>query len=129
MLAYLLITAPGFFAWGYSLSHGDPWPIPVVVCLGLINFGIQLGTTGVVTYVVDCHRTQASEAFAFMTLVKNCFAFGLSFYCNDWIAVQGVKNCFFVIGGITAAVSLLTVPMYIWGKRARSFAARHRIGK
>jgi hypothetical protein len=34
---------------------------------------------------------------------------------------------FFTIGGITIAVSLTTIPMYIYGKRARSFVYRHDI--
>ncbi|KAL4883946.1 major facilitator superfamily domain-containing protein [Aspergillus karnatakaensis] len=129
MLTYLLFTATGFFAWGQSLSNLDPWPIPVIVCQGLINLGVQLGTTGVVTYVVDCHREKAGEAFATMNFVKNLFAFGLTFYVNGWIDSQGVRNCFFTIGGITIGVTLLTIPMYIWGKRSRSWVHRHRIAE
>jgi len=124
MVSYVAFTATGFFAWGQSLYNQNPWPIPIIVCMGLINLGVQLGTSAVVTYVTDCHREQASEAFAVMNFVKNMFAFGLTFYCNDWIAVQGVRNCFFVIGGITIAVTLLTIPMYIFGKKARSFNYR-----
>ncbi|KAJ5706820.1 major facilitator superfamily domain-containing protein [Penicillium malachiteum] len=111
MLTYLLFTSTGFFAWGQSSAAQDPWPVPVIVGLGLINFGAQLGTTGVVTYVVDCHREKAGEAFATMNFVKNMFSFGLTFYMNDWIADQGVRNCFFTIGGITIGVTLLTIPM------------------
>ncbi|KAL3485098.1 major facilitator superfamily domain-containing protein [Aspergillus germanicus] len=129
MITYLLFTATGFFAWGQSLYNTDPWPIPVIVCQGLINLGVQLGTTGVVTYVVDCHREKAGEAFATMNFIKNLFAFGLTFYVNGWIESQGVRKCFFTIGGITIGVTLLTVPMYIWGKRARSWVHRHRIAE
>ncbi|BCS17743.1 uncharacterized protein APUU_10571S [Aspergillus puulaauensis] len=129
MVTYLFFTATGFFAWGQSLYAVDPWPVPVIVCLGLINLGVQLGTTGVVTYVVDCHREKASEAFATMNFVKNIFSFGLTFYVNGWIETQGVRNCFFTIGGITIGVTLLTVPMYIWGKRSRSWVHRHRIAE
>lgn len=141
MITYVAFTAAGFFAWGQSLYNQDPWPIPIIVCMGLINLGVQLGTSAVVTYIIsdllhfgsilttcryvtDCHREQASEAFAVMNFIKNMFAFGLTFYCNDWIAAQGVRNCFFVIGGITVAVTLLTIPMYIFGKKARSFNYR-----
>ncbi|KAL4917706.1 major facilitator superfamily domain-containing protein [Aspergillus aurantiobrunneus] len=129
MVTYLLFTATGFFAWGQSLENLDPWPVPVIVCLGLINLGVQLGTTGVVTYVVDCHREKASEAFATMNFVKNIFSFGLTFYTNAWIDTQGVRNVFFTIGGITIGVTLLTVPMYIWGKRSRSWVHRHRVAE
>ncbi|KAL2830305.1 major facilitator superfamily domain-containing protein [Aspergillus cavernicola] len=129
MVTYLLFTATGFFAWGQSLTNLDPWPIPVIVCLGLINLGVQLGTTGVVTYVVDCHREKAGEAFATMNFVKNLFAFGLTFYVNGWIDSQGVRDCFFTIGGITIGVTVLTVPMYVYGKRCRSWVHRHRIAE
>lgn len=127
MIAYLLFTATGFFAWGQSLDAQDSWPVPIIVCMGLVNLGVQLGTTGLVTYVADCHRQQAAEAFAVMNFVKNMFAFGLTFYANDWIATQGVRDCFFAIGGITVGVVLLTVPMYAFGKKARSFTHRHRL--
>ncbi|KAH8897205.1 MFS transporter-like protein [Thozetella sp. PMI_491] len=125
MTTYLFFTATGFFAFGESLYRQDPWAVPVIVCMGLVNLGVQLGTTGVVTYVCDSHRQTAAEAFAVMNFIKNLFAFGLTFYANDWLVVQGFRNCFFVIGGITLAVTLTTIPMYIWGKRGRSFAARH----
>lgn len=111
MTTYLIFTATGFFAWGQSAASHDPWPVPVIVGLGLINLGVQLGTTGAVAYVVDCHREKAGEAFATMNFIKNLFAFGLSFYLNGWIADQGVRNCFFTIGGITVGVTLFTVPM------------------
>lgn len=113
MLTYLLFTSTGFFAWGQSSYAQDPWPVPVIVCLGMINFGVQLGTTGVVTYIVDCHREKAGEAFATMNFLKNLFAFGLSFYLNGWIDSQGVRNCFFTIGGITMAAALCTIPMWV----------------
>ncbi|KAF7577766.1 MFS transporter [Pyrenophora tritici-repentis] len=127
MITYLIFTATGFFAWGQSLHNRDPWPIPVIVCMGLINLGVQLGTTAVVTYVSDCHREQSAEAFAIMNFIKNMFAFGLTFYANDWIAVQGVRDTFFIIGGTTIAVTLATIPMYIYGKRARSWVKRYNI--
>ncbi|KAF5562333.1 transporter HOL1 [Fusarium napiforme] len=115
----------GFFGYGQSLSNGEPWPIPVIVCLGMINLGIQFGIVGLVSYVVDSHRREAVEAYAMMSFTKNVFAFGMSFYMNDWIEYQGVRDAFFVIGGITMALSLATIPMYIYGKRARSLAFRH----
>ena len=127
MVTYLLFTATGFFAWGQSSYAQNPWPVPVVIGLGFINFGIQLGTTGIVAYVVDCHRDKSSESFAVMNFIKNMFAFGLTNYLNDWVALQGVRNVFFVMGGITIGVSLLTIPMYMWGKRARSWTHRHNI--
>lgn len=127
MVTYLVFTATGFFAWGQSLYQEQPWPVPVIVCMGMINLGVQLGTSAVVTYVCDSHREQSAEAFAIMNFIKNMFAFGLTFYVNDWIAGQGVRDCFFVIGGITIGCFLTTIPMYIFGKRARSWVFRYKV--
>ncbi|KAK5084920.1 hypothetical protein LTR70_006391 [Exophiala xenobiotica] len=127
MLTYLVFTATGFFAWGQSLYQEQPWPVPVIVCMGMINLGVQLGTSAVVTYVCDSHREQSAEAFAIMNFIKNMFAFGLTFYVNDWIVQQGVRDCFFAIGGITIGCFLTTIPMYIFGKRARSWVFRYKV--
>jgi hypothetical protein len=114
MAAYILFTVTGLFAWGQSISVEDPWPVPAIVCLGLMNLGIQLGATGAVTYVVDCHREKAGEALAVMNSMKNSFAFGMTFYLNDWLAKSGVRDTFFTIGGITLGLTLLTIPMYVY---------------
>lgn len=127
MLSFLLFTTTGYVGWGESLYRAEPWPVPVVVCLGLTNLGVQLGTTGVVAYVADCHGALAAEAFAAMSVVKNLFAFGLTFFANDWIDNQGVRACFGVIAAISGATALTSIPMYVYGKRARSFVHRHRL--
>lgn len=121
MVTFLAFTGVGFFAWGQSLASEDPWPVPIVVCLGLVNLGAQLGATGVTAYVVDSHRQHAAEAFASMNFLRNLFNFGLSFFANDWVADQGVRLAFFTVGGITMAATLTTIPMYIYGKKARGF--------
>ncbi len=52
----------------------------------------------------------------------------MTFYSNDWVQYQGVRNCFFVIGGITVFVTLLTIPMYIWGKRGQKLRRQATMG-
>jgi hypothetical protein len=126
MVVYLLFTGAGGFAWGESLYRDEAWEVPVIIGIGLINFGVVLGITGTVAYVCDSHRKSAADAFGLINLVKNMFAFGLTFYANDWVTTQGVRSSFFLISGISIVLTLFTIPMYIWGKRARSFAARHR---
>lgn len=127
MITFIAFASTGFFAWGESLYKKDPWPIPVIACLGLINLGVHIGITVLATYVSDCHREQSAETFAIMNFVKNMFAFGLTFYSNDWVAVQGVRNVFFVIGSLMVGATLpTTIPMYIFGKRPRSWVYRSR---
>lgn len=119
----MVFTGVGFFAWGQSIANQDPWPVPVVLCLGMINLGCSLGSTSVTAYLVDSHRMHAAEAFAGLNFIRNLFAFCLAFFANLWIE-SGQENAFFSIGAIVMAAALTTIPMYIYGKKARSLVWR-----
>ena len=67
------------------------------------------------------------QVFAPINFARAAFSFGLSWYINDWIAAQGVSNCFYVCGGIVLGVCLLAIPQYIYGKRIRSYVYRHHL--
>lgn len=111
MASYLLFTATGFFSAGHALSRGLPWELPVILSIGFINFGIVLTITVAIVYTVDCHREQAAEAVSVMVFLKNMFAFGSTYYLNDWIAGSGVRTVFFTLGGITTAIAVSTIPV------------------
>ncbi|CAG8157663.1 unnamed protein product [Penicillium salamii] len=49
------------------------------------------------------------------------FGFLLSFYTNPWIESAGYSTSFGIQAGIIAAVLILWVPLYIWGKRIRAW--------
>lgn len=51
--------------------------------------------------------------------LKSCFGFLLSFYTNPWIAKVGYLNAYGTMAGIAAAVLLLAIPMYLYGKNLR----------
>lgn len=44
-----------------------------------------------------------------MNFLENMFAFGLSFYANDWIANQALETAFFTVGAIIMGPTLTTV--------------------
>lgn len=67
--------------------------------------------SSVVAYLVDCHREKAGEAFGATNFIQSMFSFGLTVYINSWIENQEVRDCLFTTGGITAGVTLTTIPM------------------
>lgn len=89
----------------------------------------------------------AVEAFTCLLVFKNIFSFILTFFAYDWLVVKGgSREPFIAIGSIQVGVCLLAVPMCkyppvlvrvvidlfsldIFGKRNRSFFARHDILK
>lgn len=51
---------------------------------------------------------------------KSLFGFLLSFYTNPWVESAGYQNAYGAMAGISAAVIVLWVPLYVWGRRIRS---------
>lgn len=50
---------------------------------------------------------------------KSLFGFLLSFYTNPWVDNAGYRNAYGAMAGIAAAVLILWLPLYLWGKRVR----------
>ena len=51
--------------------------------------------------------------------------YGLSNFANDWVAAKGPEEIMFVFGGTSIFLSLLAIPVYMYGKRLRSWWSRH----
>jgi hypothetical protein len=51
--------------------------------------------------------------------------YGLSNFANNWVADSGPEQIMFVFGGTSLFLALLALPVYIFGKRMRSWWSRH----
>ncbi|KAH8116719.1 MFS general substrate transporter [Phellopilus nigrolimitatus] len=123
IIPLIISTTIGYFGWAISASLEELWIAPAIF-YSLINFGQAVGGIAVVTYIVDSHSRFAPEAFASMGIFRSFFTFGITYVITDWISSQGVLRTFCTIGGINIGVCLMTIPMYIYGKRARSWVYR-----
>jgi hypothetical protein len=52
-------------------------------------------------------------------MVPAAFGFLLSFYTNPWIESTGYTSSFGTLAGTCAAILVLWIPLYIWGKEIR----------
>lgn len=50
-----------------------------------------------------------------------------SLFIVDWLEADGSRTVFLVLGGIQLACLLFTIPMYMYGKRARMWTVRKRL--
>lgn len=121
----LIIGGMSFFGFGWSLEVQDPWIGPVIF-YGLQYFGVGFMSIAVYGYLTDCHRDKAPEAFAAINL-RNVYSFGMNYFISAWISSQGPKEVFEIIGGIHVFICLTAIPMYIFGKRCRSWTSRVEI--
>lgn len=117
-------TCIGLMGYGWSAQEKDKWIIPTVF-FGIISFGCSLGSTTSITFAVDSYRQYAGEALVTLNFSKNIFhGLVFSLFFNHWLEADGAKNVFLAIGGIQLACLATTVPMYIYGKRARMWTVR-----
>ncbi|GAA6002434.1 hypothetical protein JCM10207_001117 [Rhodosporidiobolus poonsookiae] len=124
MIPYALFVVFGYVGWAMSYKHHDHWMVPVI-CYGLINAGQKFLSTASVTYILDVHRAQTSEAQAIINFLKNLISYFIGAKINLWVVAIGIDNMFWILSGISAFVALVTIPMYIWGKVCRSWVDRH----
>ncbi|KAJ5913501.1 Major facilitator superfamily domain general substrate transporter [Penicillium tannophilum] len=124
----LVFSAMGLYGFGWTASDVEKyhWLLPDVFFAFLI-IGMVMGAVAASLYIVDAHREIAVEAFTCLLVFKNMFSFVLTFFAYNWFAHGGVKHTMIIVGSIQVGICLLSIPMYVFGKRNRSFFARHDI--
>ncbi|TKA68648.1 hypothetical protein B0A49_05496 [Cryomyces minteri] len=122
-----LTTTIGLMGFGWSAAERDQWIVPTLF-FGIISFGCSLGSTTAITFCVDSYRQYAGEALVTLNFSKNILH-GLLFslFFNRWLEADGPKDVFVALGGIQLACLLGTIPVYIYGKRARMWTVRKNL--
>ncbi|KAJ5731783.1 uncharacterized protein N7483_006291 [Penicillium malachiteum] len=122
-----LSTTIGLMGFGWSAQVMDAWIVPTIF-FGLISFGCCLGSTTAITFCVDSYRQYAGEALVTLNFSKNVLH-GLIFslFIVDWLDTDGSRTVYLIIGGIQLFCLLMTIPMYMYGKRARMWTVRKRL--
>jgi len=123
MFPVLLLGVAGFFGFGASIHYQTHWIGPVLT-FGLANMAMAFETGCVFAYVIDSYEDLSEEAFVAIN-ARNLLTFGLTYFVIDWLAKDGVLNVFNVLGSTFVAVVMLTVPLWIFGKKIRSAVARN----
>lgn len=128
VIPQLIFGCAGLYGFGITSNnttkYGWFWPD---FFFALEVMGMVLGAVASALYIVDAHREISVEAFTCLLVFKNIFSFGLTWSSYDWLVQHGVKHVFMVIASVQVAICLLTVPVYIFGKKNRSFFARHNV--
>ncbi|KAJ5904332.1 hypothetical protein N7504_006715 [Penicillium tannophilum] len=111
-----------------GIQHSLHWIVPVLG-LGMLGFVITQVSNIAIVYAVDAHRPIAGEVVVSQLSFKAAFGFLLSFYTNPWIDSAGYLNALGALAGICAAILILWIPLFIWGKQIRIWSLRLRVMK
>ncbi|RMZ80439.1 hypothetical protein DV737_g3004, partial [Chaetothyriales sp. CBS 132003] len=115
----------GITAEGVTLSKYH-WIVPEVF-LALILIAMVMAAVASAQYLLDAHRDIAVEGFTNLLIFKNVFSFVLAFYAYSWVFRRGISYMFICFASIEIAICVLSVPMYVLGKRSRKFFHEHDI--
>lgn len=122
-----ITTVIGLMGFGWSAQIHDAWIVPTIF-FGVISFGCSLGSTTAITFCVDSYRQYAGEALVTLNFSKNIFhGLVFSLFFNKWLEADGTRRVFIWLGVIQLIMMAFTVPMYIFGKRARMWTVRKNL--
>jgi len=124
MIPAIVTGIPGLFAFGYySTGRNISWMM-VSFIFGLIVFGTVFSSASAYAYILDSHRNLSVEVSVAYVMLRNFFWFGASYFMPTWLEASGAANMFYIIGGIQAGISLISIVAYTHGKIARDWIHR-----
>ncbi|KAL1843383.1 hypothetical protein VTJ49DRAFT_1970 [Mycothermus thermophilus] len=132
VIPQMIIGCAGLYGWGITvdglLIRKYHYAVPLTF-FALEVAGMVIGAVASSLYIVDAYRDLAIEGFTCMIIFKNIFSFALTLKAFDWLITTGTHATplFNILASLQVGVCLLSIPMYIYGKRLRSFFHRNDI--
>ena len=126
----LVFSGIGLYGFGIAASDIEKYGwITIEIFLACITISMVMGATASAQYLLDAYRDIAIETFTCLIIFKNIFSFVLAYYAYQWVLERGFQRMFVIFGSIEVGICLLSIPMYVLGKRNREFFYRHDILK
>ena len=89
----------------------------------MVNFAMVISGAAAITYLLDTHGGNALHIFSVTNFMKCIVLYGFSFFANGLILSRGVKVTLLILAACQAFCWLLSIPMYLYGKRVRAFVS------
>ncbi|CAK7239425.1 MAG: hypothetical protein STHCBS139747_000855 [Sporothrix thermara] len=134
IIPQLIFGVMGLYGFGITIDgmmkEKFHWVVPLVF-FGFEVCGMVIGAVASSLYIVDAYRDLSIEGFTCLLIFKNFFSYGLTYKAYDWLVANGTKArpVFNALGSVQLVICLLAIPMYVFGKRNRSYFYRHDILK
>lgn len=117
MFLCVIIFPTGMWLFGIGSAKGWSWPVPYIG-LGFIGFGYGCAGDLSLTYLADCYPDMVLEGMVGVAVINNTLAMIFTFVASYWLDT-GVQDTFIELGVLGFVILMLSLPMIIWGKRAR----------
>ncbi|KAF4962174.1 hypothetical protein FSARC_9748 [Fusarium sarcochroum] len=114
------IATCGLLVFGFCAQNPGPkrW-VGLEVGFGMLTFGLMQVPSVGFNYLIDSYHSLAADCFTMVTILRAIIAFAWTFFVADWIHHDGAAEPFGIFGLLMGVFSLLTVPLWLFGKRMR----------
>lgn len=120
--AFLCILCPiGIIIQGICLSHKLSW-VGTAFGMGIANFGLQICTTVVYSYAIDCYKPQSAEISSIMNVLRQCFSCLVSFYALPFGTDIGYQYAWLTLALINIVLYIPFLALLVYGDRIRKMA-------
>lgn len=75
--------------------------------------------TAVLSQLIDSYGQLAADCFVVVTILRSIIAFAWTFFVSQWVQDRGAAEPFGVFGMLMGLFALLTIPLWLYGKRMR----------
>ncbi|KAJ3959021.1 hypothetical protein N0V92_004397 [Colletotrichum tropicale] len=120
MFPALVIATGGFFTFGFVAQYPSKngW---VGLCFGyaMVAFGLMQVPSIGFNYLIDSYGRLSGDCFVIVTIMRAIIAFAWTFFVSHWVEDRGAAEPFGVFGMLMGIFALLTVPLWLYGKRTR----------
>lgn len=120
----VLVVGPALIGLGYLAQSGGS-VIGASALYGVLMFGCMYLLTLSSSYALDAYRGMSNEIFISSMASKNLLLFPYSYFINSYMAKAGPQKVYGLFGSIGLAMTVTIPVLYVFGKRYRSYWARH----
>jgi hypothetical protein len=75
--------------------------------------------------LIESYYDVSGDCFVMTTIVRAVVAFAWTYFISEWIQSAGAALPFGIFGMLMAIFGLLTVPLWLYGKRCRIATAKY----
>ncbi|KAI9702668.1 MAG: hypothetical protein M1820_006052 [Bogoriella megaspora] len=125
VIGVLSLALFGWYAGDVALEQEISW-VAASFIFGMVVFALVNGQSVAFSYLLDAHREISIEAGMFAVMLRSFLAYGAGTFVPQWLEHSGVAHTFYEIAGLQGGlITIISLLMYVVGKRVRAFMAEH----
>ncbi|PSR71886.1 hypothetical protein PHLCEN_2v12230 [Hermanssonia centrifuga] len=111
----------GVIIWGVQLQNATPgvWNVTPDVGSAIAMFGLQIITTICTTYAIESYQSEAASVSAFLTVVRQTYAFIAPFYLPIPFEQWGPGKAAGLFAALITVGAIMIGACHIWGRKWR----------